>query len=115
MAAADDQEPTSLGDALKQGSFGLDLRYRFELVDDAKFDDHGMASTLRTVIKYTSIPWNRVGVIVEMENVFNLGLRSEHNDAGRGGRGNEVTDRPVIADPAGTDVNQAMLWTAWGF
>lgn len=109
MATADDEEAATLGDALKQGSFGLDLRYRFEFVDDDAFDDDGLASTLRSVLKYKSGSWNGVGVFVEMENVADVGLGKDHKDAGRDGRGNGVTDRPVIADPSGTDVNQAYL------
>lgn len=108
MAAAGDG-PETLGEALKQGEFGLNLRYRFEFVDEDGFDDQGLASTLRTTVHYGSKSFHGVGIFVEMENVADIGFRDQHNDRGLGGRGNEVTDRPVIADPSGTDVYQGYL------
>jgi hypothetical protein len=109
LAAASDDAPETLGEALKQGEFGLNLRYRFEFVDEDGFDDQGLASTLRTTVHFGSKPWHGVGVFVEMENVADIGFCDQHNDKGQGGRGNEVTDRPVIADPSGTDVYQGYL------
>ncbi len=98
-----------LGDAFKQGSFGLDLNYRFEWVADDGFDDDGLASTLRTVVRYRTAPWRTLTAFVALENVANVGFAGEHATAGRGGRSNGATDRPVVADPAGTGVNQAYL------
>ena len=38
----------SFSDAITKGTFSLNLRYRFEDVDQDGFDDDGRASTLRT-------------------------------------------------------------------
>lgn len=99
----------TLGSALKQGTFGLKLNYRFESVADDGFEDDGLASTLRTVLRYRSAPWHTLAAFVEMENVADVGLSDHHNSAGRDGRPSGVSDRPVIADPAGTAVNQVYL------
>jgi hypothetical protein len=98
-----------LANALTGGRFGLDLRYRLEWVDDADFDDDGEASTLRTVLRYTSAPWHHVAAMVELENVTDVGFANGHSNGGSGDLSNGVTDRPVVADPALTEVNQAYL------
>lgn len=109
LESADSEPSLNLGEAFKGGKFDLDLRYRYEWVEDDDYDDDGLASTLRTVLNYRSLSWKGLAVFVEMENVTDIGLGTSHDDAGRGDRGNEVTDRPVIADPSGTAVNQGYL------
>ncbi len=109
LEAADNDSSLTFIEALKEGKFGLDLRYRFEQVDDDLFDDDGKASTLRTVLNYKSAAWKKTALFIEMEDITNIGFSDSHNDAGRDGTGNGVSDRPVIADPPDTDVNQAYL------
>jgi len=43
-------EPVTLGYAVTKGKISLNLRYRYEDVDQADFDDRGRASTLRTTL-----------------------------------------------------------------
>jgi len=105
-AAAED--PPSLGEAITKGKISLNLRYRYEEVD-GKLDDPGKASTLRTTLGYRTGWWKRLAAFVEFEDVRNLGLSNEHNNLGAGSLWNGVTDRPVIADPPLTEVNQAYL------
>jgi hypothetical protein len=106
-AAAED--PPSLGEALTKGKISLNLRYRYEGVDQTGFDDRGKASTLRTTLGYRTGWWKRLAAFVEFEDVHNIGLSNEHNNLGAGSLWNGVTDRPVIADPPLTEVNQAYL------
>jgi len=103
------ESASSVGEALGQGDFSGSLRYRFELVDDDAFDDAGRASTLQTFAAYETKPFHGFVANVQFANLVDLGAASLHNDLGAGSLGNGVTDRPVIADPEMTRVNQASL------
>lgn len=100
---------SSLKEAFTSGKFSLNLNYRFEFVDDASFDDDGRASTLRTTMGYKSQQWQGIGVFLEIENVTDLGMGNDHNNKGWDHLWNGVSDRPVVADPEITAVNQAYL------
>ena len=102
------EDPPNLGEAITKGKISLNLRYRYEEVDGA-LDDPGKASTLRTAFGYRTLWWKRLAAFAEFEDVRNLGFSNEHNNLGAGSLWNGVTDRPVIADPALTEVNQAYL------
>lgn len=102
------KKPTLL-DALQAGRVTVDLRHRYEFVDQAGFADDAHASTLRTALGYRTGAFRGFQIMLQAENVADIGAAHLHNDAGRGGRGNAVVDRPVIADPSGTDFQQAYL------
>ena len=99
----------SLLDAITKGTFKLNLRYRFEDVDQDGFDKRGKASTLRTMAGYKTGTWKGLEVYLEFEDVHDLGLSNDHNNAGAGSNWNGVTDRPVIPDAPITEINQAYL------
>jgi hypothetical protein len=109
MTPAFADEPVSLGDAVTKGKISLNLRYRYEDVDEDLFDNRGKASTLRTTLGYRTLWWNRLAAMVEFEDVRNLGLSNEYNNLGHGSLWNGVTDRPVIPDPPITEINQAYV------
>lgn len=96
-------------DAITNGVFSLNLRYRYEDVDQDGFDDRGRASTLRTSLGYSTRWWKGLMISAEVEDVHDLGLGGEHNNLGAGSLWNGVTDRPIIADPEITEFNQAYL------
>ena len=102
-------EPSSVGEALAAGKWGVGLRYRYEWVDDEAFGEEAQASTLRTVLLYRSGSFHGLDLGLVFQNVSDLGLGDEHNNNGAGDAGNGVVDRPVIADPPRTDVYQAWL------
>ncbi len=114
-AAADDPnngETASLADAIRNGKAGLALRYRVESVDQDGSAKEALASTLRTTLNYRTAAYRGWSAFVEAENVADLGADDQHNNVGSGSLGNGVTDRPVIADPAQTELHQAYLrWT----
>lgn len=87
----------------------VDLRYRFETVDQPSFDDDARASTLRTALSYRSPEWKGWSLFLEAENVAAVPDDSGYNNAGRGDDSNRIFDRPVVADPALTEMNQAHL------
>jgi hypothetical protein len=105
-------EPETLGQALTQGSVGISLRYRFEGVKDdlPLFDDNkGYASTLRTALRYDMARIGNFDFMLEFQDVTDIGLRTEHNNAGAGSLWNGVDDKPIIADPGNTEINQTLL------
>ncbi len=112
-AAAADEDAATFGDAITRGKVLLNLRYRYENVDDDSFDDTGQASTLRFALGYATREWKGFSVTAEFQSVLDLGLENRHNDKGAGGDWNGVSDRPVIADPSITGFYQGFL--KWRF
>lgn len=95
-----------LSNAVNEGSVKLDLRYRFENVDDDAFDKDANASTLRSRLTVQSGMVGAFSGLVEIDNISEIGNDNYNSTA------NGVTDRPVVADPKGTDINQA--WIRYG-
>jgi hypothetical protein len=113
----DDEEAATLKEALAKGKPIINLRYRFENVSQDDFEKDAHASTLRTVIGYESKAYRGFSLYAEAVNVTSVG-NDLYNNAGRDGNGNGVTDRPVVADPALTKINQALArykTGAWKF
>lgn len=92
-----------LSNAVSEGSIKLDLRYRLENVDDDDFDKDANASTLRTRVTVQSGMVGAFSASAEFDNVSEIG-KDNYNSTANGN-----TDRPVVADPKGTDINQAWL------
>ena len=100
-----DKEPTSFKEALSMGRHWVNLRLRAENVDDAtpgKTRDT-TALILRTVLGYESATYNGWSILIEAEDLSALGDDSYNSTR------NGNTDRAVIADPDGTEVNRASL------
>lgn len=107
IARAEEEAAVTLKEAITKGKPILSLRYRYEDVsDDAVGEKHARASTLRTGFGYKSLAWKGLSALIEGENVAVIG-NDLYNNAGAGDSNNGVRDRPVVADPAGTGVNQA--------
>ncbi len=101
--------PETLVEALKAGKAAVSLRYRFEYVsDDFVAGPEAQASTLRTTLGYRSGVYRNFSLFAEAENVSVIG-DDRYNNRGAGSLSNGVTDRPVVADPALTELNQAYL------
>ena len=99
----------TVGDALTKGSPLLTLRYRYEDVDQANFDKKAHASTLRTTVGYRSGAYKGFSFLVEAEDVTVIGDAQAYNNKGFQYLWNGVTDRPVVADPALTEINQVFF------
>ena len=109
---AEEPESQSLIEAFQESEFHLGLRYRFESVDDDAVTRSADASTLRTSFSLKTADFHEVSLFLEMENVAVLGDRDSFRNAGAGGASNGVFDRPVVADVAQTELNQAyLLWS----
>ncbi len=93
----------SLKDAFMHGKPHIDIRYRYEFVDQDGLPEKAHASTIRTRLGYTSDTYHHLFGRIELENVAQIG-GDDYNDT-RNGR----TDHPVVADVETTEVNQLLL------
>jgi len=87
----------------REGKPILDLRYRFEHVDQDNALDHANAQTLRTRVGFQSGKWYGLSALLEVDNVSRLG-KEAYNDTRNG-----QNQYAVVADPDGSEVNQALL------
>ncbi|MEZ5973618.1 MAG: alginate export family protein [Planctomycetota bacterium] len=88
---------------LGSGEAYLNLRPRFENVDVDGFNKEASAFTLRTVLGYKLGKYGKFTGALEFEDVQPIGDSSYNSTI------NGNSSRPVIADPAGGEVNQAYL------
>ncbi|MBL6750351.1 MAG: alginate export family protein [Nevskia sp.] len=89
--------------SLRSGRPDLDLRLRYENVNQANLDDAARAFTLRTRLGYTTGKWNALDAQVQLENVTAIG--ADHFNSTDNGR----SRYPVVADPDGSGVSQAWI------
>jgi len=100
-------EPAGFTQFLHSGSFDAYLRYRFEFVDDAQnaaLQSDAYAHTVRTALGYKTGLFHGLGARFQIEDVRAL-AGEKYNDGGANG----VTDRAVVADPEGVEINEAYL------
>jgi hypothetical protein len=94
-------------DALTGGKIDFNLRLRYENVqDDSKESGNRNADALtnRTVLGYKTADFYNMYAHVEFENVLDILDDTQYNDGDNGLRA-----LPTIADPSGTEINQAYL------
>ena len=96
-------EVNSLQGMISEGKVNIDLRLRFEGVDQDGFDEDAEAITLRSRLGFTSASWNGISFMGEFDDVSHL------SDDDFNSTDNGKTQFPVIADPEGTEINQAWL------
>lgn len=92
-----------LSNLLTQGKPILDARYRFENVDQDNNLRDANAQTLRTRAGFQSGKWYGLSGLVEVDNVSRLG-DAAYNDSRNGQK-----EYAMVADPDGTEINQALL------
>ena len=92
-----------LSDLFTQGKPILDARYRFENVDQNNDLRDANAQTLRTRAGFQSGQWHGLSGLLDVDNVSRIG-----DDAYNSTR-NGQKEYAVVADPDGTEVNQALL------
>lgn len=101
--AADD----AFFEALTGGKVGFSARARYENVDQDGVKDAD-AFTVRTTLSYKTGAFHGFTGFVEIEDVSELGSE-KYNDTINGN-----TEYAVVADPKGTEVNQAYLQYSFG-
>lgn len=95
-------EGDDLGTALTSGKVGIDLRARYEHVDQDSFTEKADALTARLRLNYRTSQWRDWSGFVEFDNVFHL--ISDFNSGG--GTSPDKIQYPVVADPDGPNLNQ---------
>jgi len=81
----------------------FDLRYRFETVDQDGIEERARASTAKARASWVMDAVEGFSAGLEVDHVFTLGADDYHSlENGR-------TEFPIVADPTGTDLNQAFL------
>ncbi|WP_051181173.1 alginate export family protein [Thermithiobacillus tepidarius DSM 3134] len=98
--AADD----ALVNALAGGQFNVELRPRYEFVQQDGKPSDAHAFTLRTILGYGTKPIGGLSAKLEFSNVVSLADEERYNDTQNG-----LVRYPVVADPESTKVNQAFL------
>ncbi|MGQ0579791.1 MAG: alginate export family protein [Betaproteobacteria bacterium] len=101
-AAASAEDAASLYDAIAAGKPTLNLRPRYEFVDQDGRPEDANAFTLRTLAGWKTGTWKALSATIELIDVGRL--NDKYND-GQNGK----AQYPVVADPDNTDVNQSYL------
>ena len=98
--------------AITAGKASLDLRYRYEFVDQDTFSRNANASTLRVRLNYQTAAWQSWSGFIEFDQVIEVIADNFNSGAGTSGPGRNVY--PVVADPDGADLNQLYFQYAPG-
>jgi hypothetical protein len=104
-SAALADENTTLGDALTSGKVGVNVRARYEHVDQENISEKADALTARLRLNYRTGQWNGLTGFVEFDNVFHL--LNDFNSGG--GTSPDKGQYPLVVDPKGSDLNQLYL------
>jgi hypothetical protein len=100
--AGETEHGKSITKALSESTVNVELRARYEGVDQDGIDKDATAATLKS----------RITVKTGSYSNFSLGLEVDKVDAlvdDYNSKTNGQTEYPVVADPQGTDVNQAYI------
>lgn len=109
-AQAQDSWTDELAKMVTDGKASLDLRYRYENVDQDNIHRTASANTLRSRVTLASASWDGVSALAQLDNVTDFG--SDNYNSTENGN----TQYPVIADPTGTDLNELWLkYTGEGY
>ncbi len=88
-----------------RGDVILDMRLRYETVDQEGFAKDAQALSLRTRLGYETPAWRGFKALVEVENVTTFGGAYDSTTNGK-------LQYPVVADPDVTELNRAQVsWT----
>ena len=95
----------TLVDAIRNGDLKFQFRYRYEDVNQDNALDTAEASTLKSRLTFTTQAWQGWQAQVEVDDVSPIG-DDDYNSTN-----NNETGYSVVADPEGTEINQA--WIAY--
>lgn len=91
-------------EALSGGKVSGQFRYRYEWVDDQTKNKNADASTMRIRLGYMTGDYLDLSGFLQFEDVHVVGANELYNSTING-----RTEYPVVADPEGTEINQAFL------
>jgi len=98
-------EAASLGDAITSGKAGVNVRARYENVDQDNISEKADALTARLRLNYQTGQWNGLSGFAEFDHVFHV-LDDFNSGAGTSPNRGQY---PVVADPEGSDLNQLYI------
>lgn len=105
--SAEAEEATSLKEAITDGKFSANLKFRWENVNQDNALDDANAYTLRTLIGYETKPFNGFSINAQ---VYGLSpLNDDYNDLKKGDPIASRKSYSVIADPEDYDFHQVYL------
>lgn len=107
-AVAEESSTSDFTSMFTEGKASFNFRYRYEYVDQEGFSRNAKASTLRSRLTYTSAQYKGFSFLTEFDDVTAIGSDNYNSTA------NGNTQYPVVADPEGTEVNQAWAKYAAG-
>jgi hypothetical protein len=114
VGAEGSSDQKTIAAAIKGGSATLDLRLRFEEVDvDNLSQDEARALTLRTRLNYSTARYQGLGATLEMDNITEIDGDNYATSPALKNSGN-FPGKAIIADPEGTEVNQAYISYKYG-
>ena len=103
---------SELGDALMNGKVSLNMRLRYEQVDQANIANTADASTIRTRLGYLTGTVSGLSAFIEMEDVHKF-VVDDYNTPSGGVLATDLGPKnanfPIVADPIGTELNQSFL------
>lgn len=101
---AEENEGNDLAGAITSGKASINLRYRYEFVDQDGLPEDANASTLRFRLNYKTGQWNGWSAFGEFDHVFHV-LLTDFN-SGAGTSPGKAGVYPIVADPKGSNLNQ---------
>ena len=102
-AAGPARAADTLNESLVSGKVDLQLRYRFEYVDQASFAKKAHASTLRAYLGYGTDPWHGLSLYGAIQGVKSIGYEGYNSTL------NGHTKYPLVADPETINIDQLFL------
>ena len=109
FAAVADDDNTNFDEWISNGVPLLNVRYRYEFVEEETFLNDANASTIRTRLGYRTGKWSGWQVLVELEDTHAI-HETDYNAPGPNPP--SKPEYPIVADPLYTELNRA--WVAWG-
>ena len=103
-AAQETPEGQDLAAAITGGKASINLRYRYEFVDQDSISKDANASTLRFRLNYQTGTWKNWSAFAEFDQVMEVLVDNYNSGAGTSSPGRSAY--PVVADPDGSDLNQ---------
>jgi len=94
-------------ETLTSGKASVNVRLRYEGVDDDAFDDRGEAMTVRTRLGYETSPFYGFTTLVEFEDTHALGSMDRYQPPLPPAP--DQTGNAVVADPEQTELNRVQL------
>ncbi|MEH6587000.1 MAG: alginate export family protein [Halioglobus sp.] len=107
-ALAEEAAPKDFTSMFTEGTTSFNFRYRYEYVDDDAKSRNAKASTLRSRLTFSSAKYKGFSFLTEFDDVTSIG-DDNYNSTSNGN-----VEYPVVADPEGTEVNQAWAKYAMG-